>query len=101
MACTKKVSLSYLERTRAIRTLLCLLKSENKGLDELLTEIGGSKTTAMNRISELLRMKLVKKEADPTRRRVMRYSLTEKGKKIVKDLQDLINLIESDEEKNG
>jgi DNA-binding MarR family transcriptional regulator len=83
--------LNYLEKPRSIRTLLCLLKSENKGLDEILKQIGGSKSTGMSRISELLKLRLVTKKASQTERRKMLYCLEEKGIKIAKELQKIIN----------
>jgi DNA-binding MarR family transcriptional regulator len=86
----------YLEKARAIRTLLCLLNSENKGLDEILEEIGGSKSTAMKRISELMEMNLVIKKVDPKRKRVIIYTLTEKGKKIAQKLQEIIKMMEGE-----
>ena len=76
--------LNYLERARAIRTLICLLKAEDKGLDEILGEIGGSKSTGMARISELMELGLVTKKASQAERRKMFYCLSEKGKKIAK-----------------
>jgi DNA-binding MarR family transcriptional regulator len=82
--------LNYLEKPRSIRTLLCLAKSENKGLDEILKEIGGSKSTGMARISELMKLGLVTKKASQTERRKMLYYLEDKGIKIAKELQKII-----------
>lgn len=90
----KEDFLNYLEKPRAIRTLLCLLSSENKGLDEILKEIGGSKSTGMARISELIKLGLVVKKASQTERRKMLYCLKEKGIKIAKELQKVINSYE-------
>ena len=91
-----KATRLYLEKARAVRTILCLLNSENKGLDEILEEIGGSKSTAMKRISELVEMGLAFKKLDPKRKRVVIYTLTEKGQKIAKKLQEVIHLMEGD-----
>ena len=89
---------NYLERARAVRTLSCLLKAEDKGLDEILREIGGSKSTGMARISELMELGLVTKKASQAERRKMFYCLSEKGKKIAKlidvCLQKITRLIE-------
>lgn len=79
--------LDYLEKSRAIRTLICLSKANNKGLDEVLIEIGGSKSTGMARISELLKLGLVTKKASQTEKRKMLYCLEPKGQKIAEDLQ--------------
>jgi DNA-binding MarR family transcriptional regulator len=86
--------IDYLEKSRAIRTLLCLLNAENKGLDELLQNIGGSKSTGMARISELVKLGLVTKKASPTEKRKMFYALEKKGREIAEELQKLISLIE-------
>jgi len=91
-----KTTKLYLEKARAIRTILCLLNSDSKGLDEILEEIGGSKSTAMKRISELVEMGLAFKKLDPKRKRVVIYTLTEKGQKIAKKLQEVIQLMEGD-----
>lgn len=94
MSRKKEDLLNYLEKPRSIRTLLCLLKSENKGLDEILKEIGGSKSTGMSRISELMKLGLLIKKASQTERRKMLYCLEEKGVKIAKELQKILNSYE-------
>lgn len=94
MKLKSKEFFEYLERSRAIRTLLCLLRAGNKGLDELLREIGGSKSTGMARINELVQLGLVIKEASQTQKRKMFYCLTEKGEKIAKQIQKIIESFE-------
>ncbi|MEM2506005.1 MAG: hypothetical protein QXF61_03040 [Nitrososphaeria archaeon] len=94
MSRKKEELLNYLEKPRAIRTLLCLLSLENKGLDEILKEIGGSKSTGMARIYELMKLGLVVKKASQTERRKMLYCLEDKGVKIAKELQKIINSYE-------
>lgn len=84
---------NYLERARAVRTLFCLLKAEDKGLDEILREIGGSKSTGMARISELMELGLVTKKANQAERRKMFYCLSEKGKKITKLIEECFRKI--------
>jgi len=84
--------IDYLEKPRAIRTLLCLLNSQNKGLDELLQSIGGSKSTGMTRISELIALGLVTKKASETEKRKMLYCLNETGVKIAREIQKVIGL---------
>ena len=71
--------------------MLCLLKAENKGLDELLREIGGSKSTGMARIDELVRLGLVLKKASQTEKRKMLYCLNEKGKRLAEQMQKTID----------
>lgn len=85
---------NYLEKARAVHTLFCLLKSEDKGLDELLREIGGSKSTGMARISDLMKLGLVTKKASQTERRKMYYCLNHRGKKIAEYLQKVTKVIE-------
>jgi DNA-binding MarR family transcriptional regulator len=80
----------YLERPRAVRTLLCLLNAENKGLDELLGDIGGSKSTGMARLDELVQLGLVLKKASQTEKRKMFYCLGEKGKRIAEQIRKTI-----------
>jgi len=82
-----------LERPRAVRTLLCLLNAEDKGLDELLREIGGSKSTGMARIDELVRLSLVLKKASQTEKRKMLYCLNERGKRIAEQIQKTIESV--------
>jgi DNA-binding MarR family transcriptional regulator len=84
----------YLEKPRSVRTLLCLLSAENKGLDELLREIGGSKSTGMARIDELVRLGLVLKKASQTEKRKMLYCLNEKGKRLAEQIQKTIDSID-------
>jgi len=83
----------YLEKPRSVRTLLCLLSAENKGLDELLREIGGSKSTGMARIDELVRLGLVSKKASQTEKRKMFYILSDKGKRIAEQIQKTIEFV--------
>jgi DNA-binding MarR family transcriptional regulator len=83
----------YLEKPRAVRTLLCLLDAGNKGLDELLKDIGGSKSTGMARIDELVQLGLVLKKASQTEKRKMLYCLNEKGKRIAEQIQKTIESI--------
>jgi DNA-binding MarR family transcriptional regulator len=82
--------LVYLGKSRGVQTLLCLYKAENKGLDEVLREIGGSKSTGMERISELLKLGLVTKKASITEKRKMIYCLEPKGKQIAEHLYSII-----------
>jgi DNA-binding HxlR family transcriptional regulator len=86
-----KEFLEYLESSRAILTLLCLTDAENKGLDQLLQDIGGSKSTGMARLDDLVRLGLVIKKASPTEKRKMFYCLTEKGKRIACQIQEIID----------
>ena len=74
--------------------MLCLLNAENKGLDELLREIGGSKSTGMARIDELVRLGVVLKKASQTEKRKMLYCLNEKGKKLAEQIQKTIDSID-------
>ena len=74
--------------------MLCLLNAENKGLDELLREIGGSKSTGMARIDELVRLGLVLKKASQKEKRKMLYCLNEKGKKLAEQIQKTIDSID-------
>lgn len=74
--------------------MLCLLSAENKGLDELLREIGGSKSTGMARIDELVRLGLVLKKASQTEKRKMLYCLNEKGKRLAEQIQKTIDSID-------
>jgi DNA-binding MarR family transcriptional regulator len=90
MSSKNKELLEYLEKPRAIRTLLCLYKSENKGLDEVLKIIGGSKSTGMERISELQKMGLVEKKASATVNRKMLYCLEKRGKRIAEGIQKIL-----------
>lgn len=90
---TKEI-IDYLERTRAVRTLLCLLGGKERGLDEILRQIGGSKSTGMARISELMKLGLVEKKVSQKEKRKMFYHLTTKGKKIAEKLETLLESIE-------
>ena len=90
MAIKSEELIDYLEKSRAIRTLLCLLKAENKGLDQILKEIGGSKSTGMARILELVKLGLVTKKASETEKRKMLYRLEKSGRKIAAELQKLM-----------
>jgi DNA-binding MarR family transcriptional regulator len=83
----------YLEKARSVRTLTCLLNAENKGLDELLRDIGGSKSTGMARIDELIHLGLVLKRASQTEKRKMLYGLNDKGKRIAEQIQKTIESI--------
>ena len=74
--------------------MLCLLNAENKGLDELLREIGGSKSTGMARIGELVRLGLVLKKASQKEKRKMLYCLNEKGRKLAEQIQKTIDSID-------
>lgn len=89
----QKDLMSYLEKKRAIKTLLCLLNGTDKGLDSLLESIGGSKTTGMSRIIELVEMNLVEKKSHPNESRKMFYTLTEEGKQIAEKLREILELI--------
>jgi DNA-binding MarR family transcriptional regulator len=88
------MSKSFLERPRAIKTLEVLLHSRDKGLDEILEEIGGSKSTGMKRIAELLELGLVEKQASPKESRKMLYNLTERGMKIAIECEKLKKMFE-------
>jgi DNA-binding HxlR family transcriptional regulator len=81
----------YLERSRALRTLLCLLDTGDKGLDQLLREIGGSKSTGMSRLDELVQLGLVTKIASPTEKRKMLYRLTSKGREVAEQLKGVLD----------
>ena len=81
----------YLERSRSLRTLLCLLDAKNKGLDQLLIEIGGSKSTGMCRLNELVQLGLVTKMASLTEKRKMFYCLTEKGQNVANQIRQAID----------
>lgn len=94
MTLKTKELIDYLERKRAVRTLLCLLEGKERGLDEILRQIGGSKSTGMARISELMKLGLVEKRASQKEKRKMFYHLTTKGKKIAEELQTLLESIE-------
>jgi len=73
--------------------LLCLLNAENKGLDDLLREIGGSKSTGMARIDDLVQLGLVLKKASQTEKRKMLYCLNEKGKRTAEHVQKIIESV--------
>lgn len=93
MASTKIDFITYMERKRAIKTLLCLLDENDKGLDNLLVNIGGSKTTGMNRILELVEMGLVEKKTDPNESRKMFYRLTENGQRIAEKIGEILEMV--------
>jgi DNA-binding MarR family transcriptional regulator len=84
----------FLEKSRAIRTLVCLLENEGKGLDDILESIGGSKTTGMKRLTELVEMKLVERRASQDESRKMIYSLTDQGKRLATQLGQLVEMTE-------
>lgn len=73
--------------------MLCLLNAENKGLDDLLREIGGSKSTGMARIDDLVQLGLVLKKASQTEKRKMLYCLNEKGKRTAEHVQKIIESV--------
>lgn len=82
--------LAFLQRPRAIITLLCLYHARNKGLDKLLQEIGGSKRTGMTRINELHSLGLVSKHTEEHGRKTL-YRLSEDGRKIAEKLGDILD----------
>lgn len=88
------MSKSFLERPRAIKTFLTLLHSRDKGLDEILEEIGGSKSTGMKRIAELVELGLVEKRASQKEIRKMLYNLTEKGMELAVECEKLVKKLE-------
>ena len=90
MSSKKQILLHYLEKPRAICTFLCLLEGENKGLDEILKEIGGSKSTGMARIKELIKIGFVTKKASQSESRKMFYCLEKKGKIVANILKSLL-----------
>jgi DNA-binding HxlR family transcriptional regulator len=81
--------LTFLQKPRAIITLLCLYHAKDEGLDMLLQKIGGSKRTGMTRINELYEMGLVTKHANEHSRKTL-YQLSEDGKKIAEKLEDIL-----------
>ena len=88
------MSKSFLERPRGIKTLLTLLHSRDKGLDEILEEIGGSKSTGMKRIAELVELGIVEKRASQKESRKMLYNLTEKGMELAIECEKLVKKFE-------
>jgi len=88
---SNKKLLDYLQRPRAIVTLLHLLESTKQGLDYTLTQIGGSKRTGMSRINELVEMGLASKQTELAWHRRRIYVLSEDGQKIAVRLRELLN----------
>lgn len=69
----------YLEQPRSVKTLLILLKNPSKSLDDVLILIGGSKSTGMKRIKELLQLGLLSKEVSVQEPKRIFYRLNNKG----------------------
>ena len=68
-----------------------MLDVEDEGLEDLLEKIGGSHTTAMNRLRELLVSGLVEKFVTPRTSRRVYYRLTAEGRKIAALVQEAEN----------
>lgn len=82
----------FLERPRAIRTLLCLYEfPEDTPVSEILDSIGGSRTTGLNRLNEFRELGLVVKRAGDNS---TFYHLTEDGEKVAEHLANAISSIE-------
>lgn len=80
----------YLQKPRAIKVLLVLLKYPATGLDDILEIIGGSKATGMKRVKELKRLNLVKKTISDTENKKVFYRLTKRGECVAKKVIDLM-----------
>ncbi|MHB8163607.1 MAG: hypothetical protein ACYDDV_04550 [Methanoregula sp.] len=92
--------LNYLQKPRSILTLFCLLYNGNKGLDEVLEKIGGSKRTGMVRINELVKLGLVEKKTSLTDRKIF-YQLSEDGQKITQEIEVLLKKWDLIKKKGG
>lgn len=88
------MDMGFLSRPRAIETLLVLLKSgEDEGLENLLKKIGGSHSTAMQRIHELVKMGLVKKFVTPKIKRRVFYRLSSEGVKVAILIEQAVEML--------
>ena len=81
--------MNYLQKPRSILTLFCLLYNSDKGLDEVLEKIGGSKRTGMERINELVKLGLVEKQLSSTDRKIF-YQFSEEGREVTQEIEVLM-----------
>ena len=77
---------NYFEKPRAIKTILTLYFNDSVALDDLLHKIGGSKSTGMKRIKELVELNLASKEVSIEEPKKIFYKLNGKGVKIAKKM---------------
>lgn len=81
-----------LERPRAVRVLISLLESpDDAPVSVILEDVGGSRSTGINRLNELREAGLVTKRAGDNR---TIYSLTPDGEEVARHLVTVINTIE-------
>lgn len=88
-----------LERQRSIRTLLALLNApDERTVSDLLDDVGGSRSTGINRLDELRSTGLVQKRAGNNR---TLYTLTTEGKEVAEQLQATLQTIQAASEENN
>jgi len=88
-----------LERQRSIRTLLALLNApDERTVSDLLNDVGGSRSTGINRLNELRSAGLVQKRAGNNR---TLYTLTAEGEEVAEQLQAALQTIQTAPEKNN
>jgi DNA-binding HxlR family transcriptional regulator len=81
-----------LERPRTVRTLILLLEASDKTpVSELLEEVGGSRSTGINRLNELREAGLVVKRPGDNR---TLYELTDDGQTVARHLLDVVRDIQ-------
>lgn len=82
------MKIELLAKKGAIRLLRALSKKKELKFAEIQKLIG-SPTTASQRLKELEGMGVVRREVQADRYRSVRYSLTDKGRRIVKFVDEL------------
>ena len=84
-----------IERPRAVRVLIALLKSpDDAPVSDILEGVGGSRSTGISRLDEFRDAGLVTKRAGDNR---TIYSLTEDGEEVARHLVKAIGTIQGDD----
>lgn len=86
------MKIELLAKKGAIRLLRSLSKKKELKFTEV-QEFVGSPTTASQRLKELEGMGVVRREVQADRYRSVQYSLTDKGKRIVKLVDELEQIL--------
>jgi DNA-binding HxlR family transcriptional regulator len=74
---------------KGVKEILNALASKKEMNFTELRELVGSPTTASQRLLELTRLGILKREVQADRFRSVRYSLTEKGIKVIRLIREL------------
>lgn len=87
-----------LEQRRSIRTLITLLSgSGERTVSDLLDDVGGSRSTGINRLDELRSAGLVEKQAGTNR---ILYTLTTEGERAAQQLCTVLQTVQTASEED-